>query len=608
MDFLKKFSGQNSIVTIWTIRNVLWLSWDVEQVLVWHRGENLYFRVWVSSALAWEKETLEANKIVDSDIVEINRIFIDLDIRKMWKEHAAEVIGDKEILDLSQCLVALMNNHPLFSQWTYVVFSGNGLHVYYIGNHVVMTPEKYSSMVAMFYEMFDSEILAKNASLSMFKTDKSCKNISRLSRLVWSFNYNRKQYWLEPCEVKILQEQNVSCDYLSDPIKYLHVLDEGMEEQDPPYYSADEKMIYKEMRKEFIDYICKKLWLYIKPDGRNFGGWHNTDNKGFFLHEKVNKLVGSTDSYIKPADVWYYTFVSLVMELEKLTDREKACEYILKHYPKQVHNTNVKVFDGVSPDLTKVYRFTRGLRCINEEIWKFDIGQLILLIGKTWIGKTQYTFFCAMQNTLLWNKTVYITLEMSPEKLAERYARQKSWIDKIQRSEKTISPEQIQAFRKHYDYIAGLENLKIVSVENTAIDLVEKAIKDFFSQWYQLFFIDNLGFFSWWGDELERFAEVGRRLKTLTNELPISIVLLHHMKKGSKIDEFKPWSTSEIRGNQKLADDSDKIVQVWRNIDPSLEDRNEASMTSLIMHKDREFWDPCIVEFPFKDGEYLEPS
>jgi hypothetical protein len=88
-----------------------------------------------------------------------------------------------------------IKKHPLFSQRTYIIFSGNGLHIYYIWDYITMNKERYYDLAGCFYNMFDAEILSKNDKLSIYKTDKSCRNISRLWRIVWSFNHKRKEYW-----------------------------------------------------------------------------------------------------------------------------------------------------------------------------------------------------------------------------------------------------------------------------------------------------------------------------------------------------------------------------------------------------------------------------
>lgn len=602
MDFLEKFRSANSSIAIGTIPKIFWLAWDVDSVLSLNKDKDLYFRVWISSASVLEPGFLDWNSVSDSNITEINRIFIDLDIRKIYKKLNKTIITDEEILEIANTILEEIKNHPLFSQRTYIIFSGNGLHIYYIWDYVSIDKEAYSNLAKQFYDRFDTEVLSKNEKLSIYETDKSCRNISRLWRLVGSFNHKRKEYWLEPIEVKILHSQEANCDYLINTERYISEQININEEKEMIHYSGQEKTIYKTMRSEFIKYISNKLNLYIKSDWRNFGWGNNSWNKAFFMHEKANKLICLWDSYVKCPITWFYTFVTLVMELEWI-NRQDAINFIIKENKKPISST-LKSFDWTTPDLDRVYSFTRWLEKIDIKFWRFDLNQLILLTGKTWIWKTQYTFFLAEKNALRWNKTVYITLEMPAQKLAERYARQKAGISKIKRSDKDLSDEEKQIFIKHHHWITNIENFKIVSSENTRIDAIEQGIKDLASQWRTLFIIDNLGFFSGWDNELERFAEVSRRLKELTNNLPISIILLHHMKKSIREDAYKPWGLSEIRWNQKLSDDADKIVQIRRNMDPDVEDEEEKNTTTLILHKDREFGDIETINLQFKEWSY----
>gem|GEM_PF-5674291 len=65
--------------------------------------------------------------------------------------------------------------------------------------------------------------------------------------------------------------------------------------------------------------------------------------------------------------------------------------------------------------------------------------------------------------------------------------------------------------------------------------------------------------------------------------------MLHHVKKTLAINEYKPATSNDIRGSQKLVDDADKVVQIWRNTDPKLQDPVEKQTVYLITHKDREF-------------------
>jgi hypothetical protein len=59
-------------------------------------------------------------------------MFVDLDIRKDYKKLNNIILSDEEILATAKIVLEEIKKHPLFSQRTYIIFSGNGLHIYYI--------------------------------------------------------------------------------------------------------------------------------------------------------------------------------------------------------------------------------------------------------------------------------------------------------------------------------------------------------------------------------------------------------------------------------------------------------------------------------------------
>lgn len=597
---IEKFKSADSIISIGTVSKVLGTIENIDTILKEHVNKDLYFRIGIKPELAWTDEFWK-NKITDANIKETNRIYVDLDLRKQSKEK----LSDDDIRSLAKILKEMLDEHPLFKQWSYIIFSWNGLHVYYVWDYISIAPDIYAKISKAFYEMFDREIL-QTEPLNFCPTDKQNQNISRLMRLPGSYNQRKSFPELGSVQVEILYEQDVKCDYLETHQQ--HVWDLLQQPVDKEYesYSPDEKHIYKNMRKEFISYVCKKTWLYIQTDNKNLGGGHNPWNKAFFFHEKVNKLIMSEESsYLPmPQNGTYHTFVSLVVQLENLS-REGACKYILdNHKPKQGTKW-LHVFRWWDIDFGEKYKFTRGLDKINQWLGTFHTGKMILFVGKAGMGKTEFSFYMAKENAIKGNRVVYISLEMKAADLVIRSARQYARINKLERSNKELTEEQIGSFTEHYKYIIDINNLQIVSFDDeTTIDVVEKYILELHSKWADLFFIDNLWFFTWRENELERFAEISRRLKKLTNDNPLSIVLLHHVKKTLAINEYKPATSNDIRWSQKLVDDADKVVQIWRNTDPKLQDPVEKQTVYLITHKDREFWEVGGIEFFFMDGKY----
>jgi KaiC/GvpD/RAD55 family RecA-like ATPase len=614
MTRLQRYISENSIISIGTTSKVFGCVEDFEKILNDHKWQDLYMRVGIDSNLRWTQR-LEQNKITDTSIIEVNKILIDLDLRKDYQKKTGKILSDEEIINLAKELKDIIDAHDLFKQWSFIVASGNWIHIHYIGRYMAISKQSYSKRTQYFFDKFDEEILHKSSIFSEYKVDQANKNISRLVRIIGSINQRTFFPELWPIEVKILYEQDVSFTFLEDEIQYpvVEKIENISEVSNSPdqlvIHSKEEVYIYKNMRKEFIDYICKKTWLYLKDDGKNFWWWNNDGNKSFFMHETINKLITPEDSpYFKKSSEWFYTFVTFVEAFELVRGRKWAIDFIMKKYHKN-NLSSAKVFTGNEEvDFETQYAFTWGLKKIDNQVGRFHTGNLILLVWRAAVWKTEYTFHMAKQNALRWNKVVYITMEMTSDQMVLRNARKVVWISKQDWTDKNITETQKEEFKKYYSYIASMDNLKIASFENNDIVTICNNIIELSRLGYRLIFLDNLWFITDWNNdnELEVFAKVSRELKKITNKYPVSIVLLHHLKKSFKKDENKPGSTSDIRWNQKLSDDADKVIQIWRNMDPEIKDETERKAVYFIQHKDREFGDICTVQFYFIDWSYYD--
>jgi len=108
---------------------------------------------------------------------------------------------------------------------------------------------------------------------------------------------------------------------------------------------------------------------------------------------------------------------------------------------------------------------------------------MILLVGKAGMGKTEFCFYMAKVNAMKGNKVAYLSLEMKAEDLVKRTARQYAYINKLERSDKTLTYEQKENFKKQYQDIIDIKNLQIVSFEDeTTIEVVEKYILELHQQ------------------------------------------------------------------------------------------------------------------------------
>lgn len=162
-----------------------WVKVITLEEAVSNKTKNIYALWGVSKDLVYEQGT----RAKDIDIAQKNYFLIDLDIHKNYKELFNEECTGEFIKEQALMLSkSLEDIDPLFSEWSYIVFTGGGLHIYYIGNSLTIDKEDYANAVEYIYQKWDSFWDTK-----VFYSDHACKNIARISRLPWTVNqkYNR---------------------------------------------------------------------------------------------------------------------------------------------------------------------------------------------------------------------------------------------------------------------------------------------------------------------------------------------------------------------------------------------------------------------------------
>jgi hypothetical protein len=150
------------------------------------------------------------NRAKDEDIAFKNYFVIDLDIRKNSKELKWIEIDDQEIIDFWLSLKEfLAEEESIFAQWSYIIFTWNGLHIYYINHIWDISKEDYANWVQEIYNMWNEfwgdEVLY---------ADNACKNIARILRLPGSVNQKNGSL------VKIIAEQDIKSELISNIKEY----------------------------------------------------------------------------------------------------------------------------------------------------------------------------------------------------------------------------------------------------------------------------------------------------------------------------------------------------------------------------------------------------
>ena len=142
------------------------------QFLKDNKNRNLYF-----TEGATEKAR-DKTRVRDEDIVNKSHFCIDVDYRSNHPD-----CEDEEILSCARCIVPLIDSHVMLQHWRMVVFSGNGIHIHYVGKQAAIHHKNaWADGIRCTLEEF------KRVTGLTDEVDMTCVNTSRLFRIPGSYN------------------------------------------------------------------------------------------------------------------------------------------------------------------------------------------------------------------------------------------------------------------------------------------------------------------------------------------------------------------------------------------------------------------------------------
>lgn len=248
--------------------------------------------------------------------------------------------------------------------------------------------------------------------------------------------------------------------------------------------------------------------------------------------------------------------------------------------------------------------YTRWVKSIDERFWKPNRWDLIVLLWYPGMWKTDFTFFVTEQNAKKWNKCAYLTLELSKKQLLQRKARKSCWVSYVKYQNANYEERQSKIMDENLKKYADMENMNIIwCKEIPSIEELWWMIHECKNKWIDFVVIDNLWKIDNCAIDMEKQAKVTSYLQNLKNELDMSIILVHHLKKPYKWDVYKPWWWSAFSGSQKIKDNCTVMIEIWRDLDPY---SSEPSLVKFIQYK--QTWDGTVWEWPMKweKWDYLD--
>lgn len=332
----------------------------VEDILTKYRdGNNLFVLGGVKNDLS--RKYVRAR---DEDVIKKNYFYLDLDIRK---NHKDTVFTDEQIKTetLNWVRDTLGAGSETLKNWRYIVYTGNGLHIYYMGDAIEI-PDKeiwskgLNSLIDEVENAFGEEF------------DRACVNPSRIARMPGSLNHKSKP----PKASEILAFQDKKVPLFEILQRGQRVLVSSAEEAKRQADAVREQFPDKDIVYEAIQKIpvgkvfCMLTGFVIEPDGIHFSEAHKRDRKGCFISDKGNYIISGGTSHLPKTKEGYSTFE--LVKAYKNYDNSQTFFWFKNNFPdiKRLSDGKIMGLGDVPPDY--------DIKTIFKELRTNEVHQLNL--------------------------------------------------------------------------------------------------------------------------------------------------------------------------------------------------------------------------------------
>lgn len=224
-------------------------------------------------------------------------------------------------------------------------------------------------------------------------------------------------------------------------------------------------------------------------------------------------------------------------------------------------------------DYNTIIPYTRGTEWLDNRFGRINNWMFITTLWESWSGKTTFAFNQLLQISKKY-KVLFVSLEMTGERVIELRARKMAWITKKQWSDKSFASYQMENMQRHIDDIKSNSNLQIVGINNNSetidIDLILKSILTKYSD-YDFITIDNLWFIKADSQKQEQrmtdYQEANyiiRQIKKFCQTHKKTINLLHHFNKWNWTRKDRTFA--DVMMTAKLEHDIDYWIFITRPV------------------------------------------
>ena len=548
--FLKNFHREGTLVQVGTLREVGSIGAITLQEFCEKNVDNcIFFLGGVNPDRGDERARNE-------DVTMKNNFVIDIDLRSKYPD-----MTDDEIVEDAGWLKNELDNSVLFRDWSYIVFTGNGLHIHYIGDWV--TTEDYPDGVGELYRIFEQEF--------GLPVDFACKNTARILRLPGTFNNKRGEHKL----VRVLYEQERKTSLLESlPIFAMDARLAAQEKIEAKKSAplgdrvvTGDNPLVDEINRIDMGELVARHFGFEHRNGK-FYEPGDPDRKGFYIGNGGVLYPGG--SHHIPDDYAAYTPYLFIKTMHSF-DAKQTFDWFRDHYPeidRFAADQDEKflerkalpvVHQSVSPN-----SYTWGLDYIDEHIQTLKKGQFCVLASEENQGKSTFCYFMARENKKRYGHTVvYFNLEQTREEMIHGIARQFAGIDKRQLRDNEHETNDAYLLKKKQleddDSMIFIGSDEPLLNAKKICEIVKSQPK------VDLLIVDNLSVI----ENIDSDVNEGQKgivmqFLRLARDANIPVILVHHYKKKQGKAKALFRDVAEISGSGIIKNVAHMIVQVAR--------------------------------------------
>lgn len=295
------------------------MPFDFEAYLATNRSKNLFFLAGIDPAIS--------SRASDSDIIKKNYIVFDFDIRQQEEEALHRPCDDGSLLRIAKSMQQALDSSESFKDYSCIVLSGNGIHIYYFGTPIEMADRK---------EVFKAgakSLVEEIEKVVSFPADHACINPARIFRMPGSIN--NKESNDSPKPVIILAENDCTSGLLDE------VMPRGLARLEKVAHPDAIKTVQVDAEEEdefttinnipIADVVCKIFPNWKFDNKQHFSEVGTSKQKACFVANDGNYIVHGGTDHFSSAQKGLGPF-QFVREVQELSNR-KTFKWFEKHYP-----------------------------------------------------------------------------------------------------------------------------------------------------------------------------------------------------------------------------------------------------------------------------------